>query len=1228
MQLGQKLSTNLPSVSSWSNLSEISEASNGDVDTRSADEIFILKKSILDSSQNDFIEAILSDKLGTEFISKYLRDSSLEIRNVALSFGCTSLSSEGLSESKRNDIFASFSRYFEQNSEDCCDRETELMQSGLVSLFCYFSGCLPEDDPQKKASFHHVIRIMSIFRDEGCILAGRSLATLARSISHEALSDLCEASLDNSLNSTIGLRERRCAAAITSAIVKGTGGDVLLQFSMAEKLRKRLNKNAESAQLECGFILYSKLCLIAGRFFEPFMFEFSPVVFCAFSNSTAEVRDSARVAQASILSSLSNNTIKFITPAIVQGLTHKSWQNKVRSLIFMGELSARFPGFFKRSIPDIFGDLLDCAFDTHPKVSATALNILRPICESVSNAELLGMLDLIILAIQNPQNKTEECLDKLMETTFVNSMDAPSLAIILPIILRGLRERTKELKQKAATTCGNICALVDDTRDLLPFVPILLPELNKCEEHSHPDLRKCAVKAKENLLKGLNDKDGIGSKPSASYILNAIDSSSISVDPIVLNYVATVAGSMLNAAPLRMPPAILSQDICREIFSILEDLVDYSLIEKVADEAVLAYKGLEPSSLNDFYPKDYIVQLEGIILAFAGRVLLQRTDFVLERGRTYGIVGQNGTGKTTLLNRVAKKDIANFPQDVSVYYIQHEILSEKQETVLDLMLSSVPKSLSREAIRQTLTNVGFDEAKMTGALQSLSGGWRMKLAIARAMLWDADVLLLDEPTNHLDTDAVAWLTAYLKSLTRTTICLVSHDYDFLGEVLTDVIHISEKSLVYYPMEFRQFQALKPEIVAALPSPSNAIMKQGEILAKGENLSTEQEVTSFAIDNVDASHIKPVIFPVPGNLEGVKSRSKVIMYMKEVSFKYHGAESPILKSATVKITQNSRVAIIGLNGAGKTTLMKLLIGELKPDEGIGEVWVHHNLRLAYIAQHSMHHLEESVNNTPLEYLQNRFYQGRDREIAKRSSHNLSKEEFLVSRERGNICEIVGRQERGKHLFYECRRSGREDHDTDWEMLSSLERKDEYVIKMVRNFDEKLKAMQSGMDLRPLTKEEVRLHLENFGIGEDLAMGKIKRMSGGQKSRLVLAAAMWINPHVIALDEPTNYLDNDTLAALTNALSLFKGGVLMISHNDAFVNQLCTETWLVGNGVVNIQAIAGKSKGISVADRRAMKKGFDAVEADLKEVQNNSKKTAAERKTEKERIKKAKAPIKFK
>ena len=209
-----------------------------------------------------------------------------------------------------------------------------------------------------------------------------------------------------------------------------------------------------------------------------------------------------------------------------------------------------------------------------------------------------------------------------------------SLAIILPVILRGLRERAKELKQKAASTCGNICALLDDIRDLLPLYQFLLPELNKCEEHSHPDLRN-AVKAKESLLKGLDDQNSKGGKSSASYMYDALEASSVKIDPAVLTHVARVGGWMLTVAPLRMPPNILSQDeFVVNFFCILEDSLDYALAEKVAEDAVLGYKGLEASSLNDSTPKDYIVELEGIILAFAGRVLLQRTDFVLERGHT------------------------------------------------------------------------------------------------------------------------------------------------------------------------------------------------------------------------------------------------------------------------------------------------------------------------------------------------------------------------------------------------------------------------------------------------------------------------------------------------------------------------------------------------------------------------------------------------------------------
>ena len=216
-----------------------------------------------------------------------------------------------------------------------------------------------------------------------------------------------------------------------------------------------------------------------------------------------------------------------------------------------------------------------------------------------------------------------------------------------------------------------------------------------------------------------------------------------------------MGGWVIESAPMRIPPSILANDVKHELLALLEGMMDEDALKSAAESAVLEYKGLDAAALLDDEQKDYIVDLQGIILAFAGRVLLQRTNFSLERGKTYGIVGQNGTGKTTLLNRVAAKDIAGFPPDVSVYYIQHEILSEKEETIVDFMVQMVPEGVSRETVVNTLKEVGFDDVKMAATIQSLSGGWRMKLAIARAMLWDAEVLLLDKNIARLrQVDAI------------------------------------------------------------------------------------------------------------------------------------------------------------------------------------------------------------------------------------------------------------------------------------------------------------------------------------------------------------------------------------------------------------------------------------------------------------------------------------------
>lgn len=178
-------------------------------------------------------------------------------------------------------------------------------------------------------------------------------------------------------------------------------------------------------------------------------------------------------------------------------------------------------------------------------------------------------------------------------------------------------------------------------------------------------------------------------------------------------------------------------------------------------------------------------------------MLLNKTPFYLERGHRYGLIGQNGVGKTTLLTRVAAGDINNFPKNVSCYYIQHEILAEAGTSVTTFMESQVPEGCPHSRIGGALKAVGFSDERAAAAVSELSGGWRMKLAIARSMLWNADLLLLDgacvwrrgggtagvgprgtreravasrarlptaEPTNHLDTAAVEWLCQYIRSL--------------------------------------------------------------------------------------------------------------------------------------------------------------------------------------------------------------------------------------------------------------------------------------------------------------------------------------------------------------------------------------------------------------------------------------------------------------------------------
>jgi elongation factor 3 len=592
---------------------------------------------------------------------------------------------------------------------------------------------------------------------------------------------------------------------------------------------------------------------------------------------------------------------------------------------------------------------------------------------------------------------------------------------------------------------------------------------------------------------------------------------------------------------------------------------------KAAMEPILADTSIDSSKLMDMcqgifqacFPedtgeaddenKDFLVECRDIILAYAGKQLLKPTHLLLERNHRYGVVGNNGVGKTTLLNRIASREVANFPQGIKVLYIQHEVYVDLDVTVTEFMEMQQKDDASTDvkAIKDALASIGFTQERMDSPVSELSGGWRMKLAIATAVTQKCDLLLLDEPTNHLDAGSRAWLADYLVTLKNTTVCIVSHDYEFLGKVCGDVLHIANLRLSYFGGGFQNFAESRPDVMEALP--------------------TMTESGASAVLNL----------PDPGKLEGVKSRTKPVVEIKNLTFFYPGAEQPTFEGVSAKMCIKSRVGLLGANGAGKTTLLRQIVGDLLVDQGTGkhqgEIVKHQNLRMAYISQSSMHHLEEFLHKKPWEYIQERFRTGLDKELAKRETMKLTEEDDKLRTKLGNISEVVGRAIRGGELSYEFNRWGRENEGTFWEPLGSLKRKDPYVMKLCLNYDAKLQAYQSGAEIRPCTQAEILKHLAEFGISHRLAQsGRIKGMSGGQKCRLVLASAVWNKPHFIALDEPTNYLDNETLNALSSALRRFEGGILVISHHATFINDTCTELWKVEDKKVTVMQTAKEGR----------------------------------------------------
>lgn len=431
----------------------------------------------------------------------------------------------------------------------------------------------------------------------------------------------------------------------------------------------------------------------------------------------------------------------------------------------------------------------------------------------------------------------------------------------------------------------------------------------------------------------------------------------------------------------------------------------------------------------------------------------------------------------------------------------------------------------------------------------------MKLALARAILLNADILLLDEPTNHLDVHNVKWVQDYLLSLTNTTVIVVSHDTKLLDQVCTDIIHIEDFKLENFRGNLSKFVEVRPEAKCYF----------------------ELVSTKFSFK-----------FPAPGKIPGINSKGKALMKMDKITFTYPGVAKPQLTNVSVQVCLASRTGIVGVNGAGKSTMIRLLMGELEPDKGSGSITKHPNCRVGYIAQHAFHHIEAHLDKTCNEYIRWRYQTGDDREALVKVTAVMTEQELKQQKAKIEIpmydkntdteIKIKAIIEQVFHTRQTNRKKNTDEYECQLAGSTSrcwLPRKvleENGWAKLIKQIDERI-ALRETMFARPLTVSNVTKHMNDVGLADEFSTHmKIGALSTGQKVKVVLGAALWNQPHILILDEPTNYLDRDSLGALAGAIREFEGGVIMISHNSQFVDTLCPQIWHLENGTLNVKGDA--------------------------------------------------------
>jgi ATP-binding cassette, subfamily F, member 3 len=506
-----------------------------------------------------------------------------------------------------------------------------------------------------------------------------------------------------------------------------------------------------------------------------------------------------------------------------------------------------------------------------------------------------------------------------------------------------------------------------------------------------------------------------------------------------------------------------------------------------------------------------VIRLSQVTLRRGAKPLLEGVDLALNPGEHAGLIGANGSGKTSLFALLrdelhADKGDVDLPKHWRIAHVAQETPALERAAVEyaidgDVALRSLEERLLaaekandghligelhaaladadvytvRSRAETLLMGLGFAQEELTQPVSSFSGGWRMRLNLAQALMTPSDLLLLDEPTNHLDLDAIIWLEDWLRRYPGTLL-VISHDRDFLDGVVKAIVHIDQRKLRRYTGDYSSFETQRAQALVltqhlvekqarerahlqsfidrfrAKATKARQAQSRMKMLAKMEDLAPLHVAAPFSFE-----FLEPARSPDP------------LLVLEGVEAGY--GEKVVLGNVNLSLRAGERIGLLGVNGAGKSTLVKTIAGVLAPLAG--SATFNKGVEIGYFAQHQVEMLRD--DESPLWHLK-------------------------------RIADPKARE------------------------------------------------------------QDLRNYLGSFNFPGDMATGPVENFSGGEKARLALSLIVWRRPNLLLLDEPTNHLDLETREALTVALAQFEGTLVLVSHDRHLLRATTEKLLIVAEGAL--------------------------------------------------------------